>query len=95
MFCIDGWAISPGVLSVVANNVTLCLPQEVGMMSLPLLETSMTAHSCFQGALCTEVHSGVDHPLKGKQRLLLVGVVPLYKNICSMVFRHVRRHETQ
>ena len=33
-----------------------CLSQEVGMMSLPLLETSMTTRSCFtRGAM----HSGI------------------------------------
>ena len=32
-----------------------------------------------QGALCTAVHKGVVHPLKGKQRLLLVRVVPLFR----------------
>ena len=48
------------------------------MLLLSLLEMSMTSHSCFKGALCTVVHRGVVHPFEGKQRLLLVGVVPLY-----------------
>ena len=35
---------------------------------------------------------GVVHPLKGKQRLLLVRVVPLYRYIGSSVFRQAHRH---
>ena len=39
--------------------------------------------------LCTVVHRGVVHPLKSKQRFLLMGVVPLCRYIGSMVFRQV------
>ena len=58
-----------------------CLSQEVGRLSLPLPEMSMMSHSCFsRGAMHSgTVHRGVVHLLKGKQRLLLVRVVLLYR----------------
>ena len=35
---------------------------------------------------------GLVHPPKGKQRLLLIRVVPLYRYIGSSVFRQAHRH---
>ena len=45
-----------------------------------------------QEALCTVVHRGVVRPFKGKQRLLLVRVVSLYRYIGSSVVRQAHRH---